>query len=107
MTLPFDYTHDLDTGVSRSKFEIALSQEWDGRLTWNEKAVSHPFITMILTSVTMVGWTDVPDSDRGDFGRRRAIGISSFIIIHEFNLEFSSGNVQIGDKSSIVLPLWP
>ena len=72
MTLPFDHTHDLDPGVeiSRSESEIALSQEWDGRLTWNEKDVSHPFMTMILTSVTMVGWADVPDSDWGDFRRR-------------------------------------
>ena len=67
MTLPFDHTHDhdLDLGVeiSRSESEIALFQEWDGWLTWNEKDVSHPFMTMILTSVTMVGLVDVPDSD--------------------------------------------
>ena len=58
MTLPFDPIHDLDLGVeiSRSESEIALSQEWDGRLKWNEKDVSHPFMTMILTSVTMVGY---------------------------------------------------
>ena len=80
MTLPFDHTHDLDPGVeiSRSKSEIALSQEWDGGLTWNEKYVSHPFMTMILTSVTMVGWADVPDSDWSDFRRRRAVDISSY-----------------------------
>ena len=78
MTLPFDHTHDFDLGVSRSESEIALSQEWGGRLTWNEKDLSHPFMTMILTSVTMVGWADVPDSDRGDFRRHRAIDISSF-----------------------------
>ena len=36
--------------ISRSKSEIALSQEWYGRLTWNEKYVSHPFMTMMLTS---------------------------------------------------------
>ena len=78
MTLPFDHTHDLDFGVeiSRSESEIALSQEWDGQLTWNEKDVSHPFMTMILTSVTM-GWADVPDSDWGDFRRRHAIDITS------------------------------
>ena len=65
MTLPLDHTHDLDLGVeiSRSESEIALSQELDGRLTWNEKDVSHPFMTMILTSMTMVGWADVPDND--------------------------------------------
>ena len=55
MTLPFDHTHDLDLGVSRSESEIALSQEWGGRLKMTEKDVSHPFMTMILTCVTMVG----------------------------------------------------
>ena len=80
MTLPFDHTHDLDLGVviSRSESEIALSQEWDGRLTWNEKDVSHPFMTMIFINLTMVGWADVPDSDWGDFKRWRALDISSF-----------------------------
>ena len=79
MTLPIDHTHDLNLGVeiSRSESEIALSQEWDIRLTWNKKDMSHPFMTMILTSVTMVGWADVPDSDWGDFRRRLAIDISS------------------------------
>ena len=57
--------------------EITLSQEWDGRVTWNKKDVSHPFMTMILTSVTMVGWVDVPESDRGGFRRRRVFDISS------------------------------
>ena len=80
MTLPFDHTHDLDLGVeiSRSESEIALSQKWGGRLTWKVKDVSHSFMTMILTSVTMVGWADVPDSDWGDFRRRRAVDISSY-----------------------------
>ena len=64
MTFPFDHTHDLDIRVSRSESEIALSQEWGGRLTVNVKYVSHPFMTMILTCVTMVGWADVPDIDR-------------------------------------------
>ena len=63
MTLPLDHTHGLDLGVSRSESEIATSQEWGGWLTWNENDVSHPFMTMILTSVTMVGWADVPDSE--------------------------------------------
>ena len=30
-------THDLYLGFSRSNFEKVVSQEWDGRLTWNEK----------------------------------------------------------------------
>ena len=83
MTLPFDHTHDLDLGVSRSESEIALSQEWGGRLTMNKKDVSHPFMTMILTCVTMVGWADVPDTDQGDFRCRRAVDISS-LISHDF-----------------------
>ena len=49
MTLLFDHTHDLDFGVARPESEIALSQEWVGRLTMNAKDVSHPFMTMILT----------------------------------------------------------
>ena len=32
--------YDLDLGFSRSNFENALYQEWDGRLTWDEKDVS-------------------------------------------------------------------
>ena len=40
----------LTLDVSRSEFEIALSQEWGGRLTMNEKDVSHPFMTMIFNS---------------------------------------------------------
>ena len=76
MTSPFDHTHDLHLGVSRSESEIALSQEWGSLLTMSEKDASHPFMTMILTCVTMVGWADVPDSDRGDFRRRRAVDIS-------------------------------
>ena len=40
MTLNFDLTHDLDPGFSRSNFEKVMSQEWDARLTWNERVVS-------------------------------------------------------------------
>ena len=32
-------------------------------------------------SVTMVGWADEPDSDWGDIKRRRAVDISSFVLI--------------------------
>ena len=52
-------------------------KEWGGQLTMNEKDVSHPFMTMILTCVTIVGWADVKDNDRGDFRRRHAVDISS------------------------------
>ena len=40
MTSNYDLTHDLDLGFSRSNFEIAVSQDWEGRLTWNERDVS-------------------------------------------------------------------
>ena len=79
MTLSFDHTHDLDLGVeiSRSETEIASSQDWDGRLTWNEKDVSPTFMTMILTSLTMVGWADVPDSDWGNLD----VGVPSTYLV--------------------------
>ena len=80
MTLPFDHTHDLDLGVSRSESEIALSQEWGSRSKMNEKDVSHPFMTMILTCVTVVAWADVPDNDQVDFRSRRAVHIFSYYI---------------------------
>ena len=37
VTFNVHLTHDLDLGFSRSNFENAVSQEWEGRLTWNEK----------------------------------------------------------------------
>ena len=36
MTFNFDLTHDLDLEFSTSNFEIAVSQEWQGRSTWNK-----------------------------------------------------------------------
>ena len=46
----------------------------------NEKDASHPFMAGALISVTTVGWADVPDCDRGDFGRRRAVDISRLTV---------------------------
>ena len=60
MTFPFDHTHDLDLEVSRSVFEIPLSQEWTGWLTLNKRVVSHPCMAMILTFCGhggVGGWT--------------------------------------------------
>ena len=51
------------------------------------KDVSHPFMTMILTCVIMVGLADVPDIDRGDFRPRRAIDISRLFNFLLRNLE--------------------
>ena len=54
MVLPFDHTHDLDPVVSMSKFEIALFQEWEGWLTWNEReSIIHDHDCDLW--VTMVG----------------------------------------------------
>ena len=41
-------THDLDLGFSRSNFENAVSQEWNGRLTWNESDVNRQDVTPTL-----------------------------------------------------------
>ena len=46
ITLPLDHIHDLDLEVSRSKLEIALSQEWEGWLTWNDRDMSRPLMTV-------------------------------------------------------------
>ena len=48
-----------------------------------EKNVSHPFMTMILTCVTVVAWADVPDNDRGDFRRwcRRHIYCIDIVVV--------------------------
>ena len=36
VTFSFDLIHDLDLEFSTSNFEIAVSQEWEGQLTWNK-----------------------------------------------------------------------
>ena len=33
-------SYDLDLGFLRSNFENAVSQEWEGQLTWNQRDVS-------------------------------------------------------------------
>ena len=40
VTFNIHLTHDLDLRFSRSNFENAVSQEWNGRLTWNQRVVS-------------------------------------------------------------------
>ena len=79
VTLTYDLTHDLDLVVSRSKFEIALFEEWGGLIDMEQKgceSIIHDHDCDLW--VTMVGWMDVPYSDWGDFRRRRAVNISSF-----------------------------
>ena len=40
VTFNFDLSDDLDLEILTSNFEIAVSQEWEGRLTWNEMDMS-------------------------------------------------------------------
>ena len=70
MVLAFDHTQDLDLVVSRSKFEIALFEEWE-KLTERKgcESIIHDWITNTGYSVIgycpdlwviIVGWVDVP-----------------------------------------------
>ena len=63
----------------QGQFEIALSQEWDSQLTWNERGCELSICDHdIELCVTMVESVDVPDSNRGDFRQRCAINIYSW-----------------------------
>ena len=86
VTLTFDLTHDLDLVVWRSKFEIALFEEWGvgggGLLDIDRKgceSIIHDHDCDLW--VTMLGWVVVPYSDWGDFRRWRAVDISSWVSI--------------------------
>ena len=75
-TLPLDHTYDHD--LSRSKFEIALSQKWEDWLACYERDVKHLFMTVTLIFVwPWLVWVDVPDSDLGDFICPPVVNISS------------------------------
>ena len=59
--------HGIDHGFSRSNFEIAVSQEWEGWLTLEKKgyqSVIYGHERDLL--VTKVRCNDLLDSDRGD-----------------------------------------
>ena len=59
LTLNVPFTHGLDLGFSRSNFENAVSQEWEGRLTWNERDLSWQnvgpmlWLSMFTSSMTL------------------------------------------------------
>ena len=55
VTFNCDLTHDLDPWFSRSNFEIVITQEWDARLTWNERDMSRKDVrpTLWLWSATL------------------------------------------------------
>ena len=63
-------SYDLDLGFSRSKFENAVSQEWEGQLTWNQKGCQ-------LTEC----WTHVVTLN--------------FDLTHDLDLEFSMSNFKM------------
>ena len=77
-------------------FKVRVSNSLiSGISPWNGKDVSHPFMNMILTSVTMVGWADLLDSDRGDFGRRRTVDISSCLFVFIYAYDYQSWQCSI------------
>ena len=55
VTFNFDLTYDLDLEFSMSNFEIAVSHECDGRLTWNERDKSRQGViaTLWLWAMTL------------------------------------------------------
>ena len=74
-------TTHIDIEVSRAVWNslisgmggpIDIDMEWKGC----EPPIGDHDIDLC---VTMVGWVNVPDSDRGDFGRRRVVDISIFL----------------------------
>ena len=93
---PWPWSLSFKVRVCNSIYQI-----WDGRLTWNKKDFSHPSMTMILTNVTVLGWADVPDSDCGDFRRRRAVDISSLWWSYGFNTTAFDGYLSLHDGHSI------
>ena len=60
VTLNVHFTHDLDLRFSRFNFENAVSQEWEGRLTWNERDLSRQnvgpmlWLSMFTSSMTLI-----------------------------------------------------
>ena len=58
------------------------------------KRMTHPFMTMILISVTKVGWVDVPDSDRVTSD----VGMPSTYLVFKCDIcssVFSAGTKQL------------
>ena len=53
VTFNFDLTYDLDLEISTSNFEIAVSQEWEGWLTWNERDMSPMTLTLDFQGQTL------------------------------------------------------
>ena len=54
VTFNFDLKHDIDLGFARSNFEKVVSQEWDGRLTWNQRDVGRWNVRLMLWLSTVL-----------------------------------------------------
>ena len=46
-------SYDLDLGFSRSSFELAISQEWEGQLTWNKRDMIQQDVGPTVWSLAM------------------------------------------------------
>ena len=58
----------LDLWFFKVKFEIALSQEWEGQSIWDvSMRIDHTWPCMAVENCKLLRWADVCDSDRGDF----------------------------------------
>ena len=53
VTFNIPLTHDIDLGFSRSNIENVVSQEWQNRLTWNDRDVRRYDITPTLWLSTL------------------------------------------------------
>ena len=118
VTLNVHFTHDLDLGFSRSNFENAVSQEWEGRLSWNEKDLSRQnvgpmlWLSMFTSSMTLTldfqgqilkksnlrnGLADWHGTKWMwvDRMRKTHIVTSNFDLTHELDLGFSRLNIEI------------
>ena len=80
VTFNVHFTHDLDLGFSRSNFENAVSQEWEGRLTWNERDLSEQNVGPML-------WLSVFTSSITKFWKSRISGLGWLIDIERKGCE--------------------
>ena len=46
--MTFSFNHDFNLGFSMLCFVIAISKEWEGKLTWNERDLSRYDIGSII-----------------------------------------------------------
>ena len=115
VTFDVHFTHDLDLGFSRSNFENAVSQEWEGRLTWNERDLRRQnvgpmlWLSMFTSSMTLTldfqgqilkksylrnGMADWHGT-KGMWVDRMLDSHCDFDLTHDLDLGFSRLNIEI------------